>query len=372
MANTSQTGAGTTDARLLSYEDFHPLAELSEDKDNFILTLHLPEFTKEQLRLTRVRGSYKIRIKGERQIAINKRRRFNQIYTIPQNCNLDKIEAKLQNTVLTITMPKEDVKLQRVPLAAKEEANMRQEAAHPAVACFPTITMPKEDVGLPSVPLEAKGGANMRQAAVPPTVACSCDKMDFVRKVDDGQLSYQKPQNMETGAQKDQDGASPQPPQVASTSNNALDKLAVEETKSQAEEVDQSVKESTKKETISKELSMTLSVKEGISKEGTVRKGEDETSGKLPQVVQSVVSQSGSPEKEKNNKVVDKEKICGDESMKEMKRIKDAAMKAVKGLLIKTEEERQINKVGVGVAALVVVGIGVYVALKIRSKARSN
>ncbi|XP_044462511.1 inactive protein RESTRICTED TEV MOVEMENT 2-like [Mangifera indica] len=196
----------------------------------------------EQLRVTRVRGSYQIRIKVEPQTAICKWRRFNQIYTIPQNCNLDKIEARLQNSVLTITMPKK-----------------------------------------------------------------------------------------------------PQP--------------AVE-TKSQAE-------------TISKELSMTLSVKEGISKEGTVRKGEDETSRKLPQVVEIVLSQSGSPEKEKNNKVVT---ICGDESMMEMKRIKDAAMKAVKGLLIETEEERQTNKVAVavGVAALVVVGIGAYVALKIGSKATSN
>ncbi|XP_044462508.1 inactive protein RESTRICTED TEV MOVEMENT 2-like isoform X2 [Mangifera indica] len=241
MANTSQTCACITDPRLLSYEDFHPSTEFNEGKDNFILTLHLPGFTKEQLKVTRVRGSYQIRIKVEPQFAIYKWRRFNQIYTIPQNCNLDKIEARLQNSVLTITMPKK-----------------------------------------------------------------------------------------------------PQP--------------AVE-TKSQAE-------------TISKELSMTLSVKEGLSKELSMTPSV-ETSRKLPQVVEIVLSQSGSPEKEKNNKVVT---ICGDESMMEMKRIKDAAMKAVKGLLIETEEERQTNKVAVavGVAALVVVGIGAYVALKIGSKATSN
>lgn len=42
MAKKSETGADTVDPKLLSYEDFHPLAELSEDKDNIILTLHLP------------------------------------------------------------------------------------------------------------------------------------------------------------------------------------------------------------------------------------------------------------------------------------------------------------------------------------------
>ncbi|XP_031247406.1 protein RESTRICTED TEV MOVEMENT 2-like [Pistacia vera] len=337
MAKKSQTGAETMDPKLLSYEDFHPFAEMSEDKDNIILTLHLPDFQKEQLNITCVRASHIIRIKGEQQIASNKWRRFNQSYTVPQNCNLSKTLAKWQNSVLTIITPKENV-TPLVVAAAKDQEKTPKEAP----------------------------------------------KMDVEKQVDDHQ-NTEKPINKEAMARKGPDETSPQLPQVASTSNDAMNKQAAE-TKREAEKADRSVEEFTKKETISKETCSEKEKEKNIvdkpEKEAKAQKGQDKTSPQnyaMDKEItskkddQSTVSKGSGSEKEKEkNDIVDKEKLCGDANLGEMKRIKDAAMKAVKGMAMENKEERQINMVNVGVAAIVLVGIAAYVSFRIRSKARNN
>ncbi|KAJ0101456.1 hypothetical protein Patl1_05812 [Pistacia atlantica] len=113
MFEKSQTGEANDDLepKLSSYEDFHPFAELTEDKDNNILSVYLPGFKQQQIIITMLRSSHKIRIQGERICVNNKRQKFNQCYTIPQNCNLNKIQARWENKVLRIIMPQETVTL---------------------------------------------------------------------------------------------------------------------------------------------------------------------------------------------------------------------------------------------------------------------
>ncbi|KAF2284093.1 hypothetical protein P3X46_012841 [Hevea brasiliensis] len=102
MATRTRTGGSTA----IQYEDFQPKSELKEEGGANILVVHLPGFQKEQINISYVHSSRLIRVIGERLIVGNKWSRFNQAFSVPQNCDVQKIQAKFQNGVLTITMPK--------------------------------------------------------------------------------------------------------------------------------------------------------------------------------------------------------------------------------------------------------------------------
>ncbi|KAJ0046665.1 hypothetical protein Pint_05742 [Pistacia integerrima] len=67
MFEKAQTGEANDDLepKLSSYEDFHPFAELTEDKDNNILSVYLPVPAAKDLEQAAVKS------KGERQIMIS-------------------------------------------------------------------------------------------------------------------------------------------------------------------------------------------------------------------------------------------------------------------------------------------------------------
>ncbi|XP_031271919.1 inactive protein RESTRICTED TEV MOVEMENT 2-like [Pistacia vera] len=180
------------DHTLISSDDFQPLADWSEDTENHYLIVHLPEFKKEQISITCVRSTRIIRLQGQRQLANYRWSRFNQSYTIPQNCILDKIQAKWQNEIISITMPKEIVTPPPVS-ASKDEAKTPQQAQ------------------------------KTKQEQSPPKGASSSYNTDGKRQADE-LLKAQKPEKKETGDQKGQDKTSPQLPQVGSTSKKSDDR----------------------------------------------------------------------------------------------------------------------------------------------------
>ncbi|KAI9095309.1 hypothetical protein K1719_026343 [Acacia pycnantha] len=89
-----------------TYEDFKPLMEEKDTPDALLLLVHLPGFSKEQIGASVDVDSRKIRVFGEKPLDNNKRKRFKEEYAIPETCDSDKLKAKFDGTVITITMPK--------------------------------------------------------------------------------------------------------------------------------------------------------------------------------------------------------------------------------------------------------------------------
>lgn len=58
------------------------------------------------MKITYIHSSAIIRVTGEKQISKNKWRKFNKTFSVPQDCNVPKIQAKFQTPTLTITLPK--------------------------------------------------------------------------------------------------------------------------------------------------------------------------------------------------------------------------------------------------------------------------
>ncbi|KAJ9183751.1 hypothetical protein P3X46_007563 [Hevea brasiliensis] len=112
MAARTPTGGLTA----IQYEDFKPKSEFKEEEGANILLLHLPaDFHKEQIKIKYVRSSSSIRVVGERPISGNKWSRFNEAFPVSQNCDVQTIQAKLLNGVLTITMPKPTIEQPPIP-----------------------------------------------------------------------------------------------------------------------------------------------------------------------------------------------------------------------------------------------------------------
>ncbi|KAJ4908810.1 Protein RESTRICTED TEV MOVEMENT 2 [Raphanus sativus] len=93
----------------VQYEDFVPKSEWKDQPEATVLTIDLPGFTKEQIKVTYVHTSRMIRVTGERLLGDRRWSRFNEVFTVPQNCLVDKIHGSLKNNALTITMPKETI-----------------------------------------------------------------------------------------------------------------------------------------------------------------------------------------------------------------------------------------------------------------------
>ncbi|RID67993.1 hypothetical protein BRARA_C00184 [Brassica rapa] len=94
---------------VVQYEDLVPKSEWKDQHEATILTIDLPGFTKEQIKVTYVHTSRMIRVTGERPLGDRRWSRFNEVFTVPQNCLVDKIHGSFKNNALAITMPKETI-----------------------------------------------------------------------------------------------------------------------------------------------------------------------------------------------------------------------------------------------------------------------
>ncbi|CAL0301764.1 unnamed protein product [Lupinus luteus] len=89
------------------YENVVPKSEMKEIEEAYLLHIQLPGFTKERIRITFVGTSRMLRVAGERPIVGgNKWSHLDQSYPIPQNCEVQKLQANFEQGILTVTMPK--------------------------------------------------------------------------------------------------------------------------------------------------------------------------------------------------------------------------------------------------------------------------
>ncbi|KAH6758003.1 hypothetical protein C2S52_023084 [Perilla frutescens var. hirtella] len=77
------------------YDDFKPTSEWQQDALSHTLTVYLPGFLKEQLRVS-TEGRNIIRVRGERLISGNKWSRFLEDFKVPENTDMNSVRAKFK------------------------------------------------------------------------------------------------------------------------------------------------------------------------------------------------------------------------------------------------------------------------------------
>ncbi len=104
--------------------------DLYQDKDAFTVRAELPGFRKEDLSLEvadgilTVTGHQKTEAKSDKKdkeaATTTQERRVSRSISLPEHLNLDKIQARYENGVLTVTLPKrEEVKPKQIAIEVK-------------------------------------------------------------------------------------------------------------------------------------------------------------------------------------------------------------------------------------------------------------
>ncbi|KAJ4843983.1 hypothetical protein Tsubulata_043392 [Turnera subulata] len=344
------TRTRTVGSTVVQYEDFVPRSEWKEEEGANILHIHLPGFQKEQMKITYVHSSRTIRVLGERPVINNKWKRFNKVFPVPQNCEVSKIQGRFQDGVLIITMPKSTI-TQAVP---KEEVKTTSDASTPSrTAPSPRTTA-----------TEPKAGK-----VVDETTSLSRQKQMEGKKVEEktptpkGDLKEPKPQ-------KAQDDASQKV--SADAINQKTEKTSAVPSAAVA---DQKRKETTEK-TTEPALQKPLLQQEEISKKRKEPLTSESEEGSKKSEESAEIDKKADPTTSQNKpqKAVkfgaSEEKPIKDSIIEKAKGVKDraaaAAKNTVKGFNMELTEERK-SMVNVGVAVLVIVALGAYIAYSYRS-----
>ncbi|KAK3011985.1 hypothetical protein RJ639_011189 [Escallonia herrerae] len=103
------------------YEDFRPTSEWKQQENFDLLSVFVPGFTEEDIRVTRA-GRNMARVGGERLVAGNRWSRFQEYFQAPENCDMSGARRKFESGILTVTMPRKTTATQVAPKAeAKTE-----------------------------------------------------------------------------------------------------------------------------------------------------------------------------------------------------------------------------------------------------------
>ncbi|PON59156.1 Small heat shock protein HSP [Trema orientale] len=201
------------------YEDFQPQTEINEQDGARIIFLHVPGFMKEQLRITTEHGN-NIRVHGQRPLLNNRWSRFNQLLSVPENCDVNKIHAKFHNGTLTITMPKEALKTESI-IPPKEE----KPAEKTTQGSIKNITPPKTTDT--KVPPPSSSDPNWKAAAAAELRAQKGQENTLPSAAKDvsAEKVSQKTATAEKVAEKGQEGV----PQIVTSTAEKDEKQRVEE-----------------------------------------------------------------------------------------------------------------------------------------------
>ncbi|KAJ6323210.1 hypothetical protein OIU77_012944 [Salix suchowensis] len=351
MAMRTRTGGS---AAAIQYENFQPKSERQEEEGESVVLIYLPDFLKNQLKITYVHSSRIVRVTGERPLEYNKWSRFNQTFHVPQNCEVNKIQGKFQDGILFITMPKDTTK-QSHP---KEESKGTKEALLPSKDVLPEKTTTSQVSQKPK--METKAQKGMEDAA-----GFSSPKQTDGQKVGGVSTTDTMKQRDEKTGQVSSDKTVDQKPMIAK--------------KERTDEVSKKLPtESVKEKTLSEQEETSRKRKESLATEG------DESSKKRKEPVvageTSSLRASDKSDKEKSGgfagagaeeKTKQDFNVAG--KVKEVTNVAAAAAKkTVKGLgTMELSEERQ-SMVNMGVAVLVIVALGAYVVYSYRSSGTSK
>ncbi|KAG6760542.1 hypothetical protein POTOM_037065 [Populus tomentosa] len=90
--------------------------ELKKEESSFFLLIHLlseiplfflfADFQEDQVKIIPLSSSHAIQVHAERSLVRNRRRRFNRDFPVPENCDVNKMQARFQAGVFIIEVPK--------------------------------------------------------------------------------------------------------------------------------------------------------------------------------------------------------------------------------------------------------------------------
>jgi HSP20 family protein len=96
---------------------YSPVCEMVEADQYYLISLDVPGLSKHEIEVEVkdsqlfITGERKVRHYGEKDRVLRTEKRFgkfSRVFTIPQNVNVDGIEARFENGVLDLTLPKQD------------------------------------------------------------------------------------------------------------------------------------------------------------------------------------------------------------------------------------------------------------------------
>ncbi|KAF7848513.1 hypothetical protein BT93_L1892 [Corymbia citriodora subsp. variegata] len=105
------------------YEDFEPQFEWREEPTASFLSVSLPGFLKEQIRVTYNERPRSVKVRGERPLGANRFSRFGKDFSVPENCKPAEIRGKFDGGTLVLTLPKKTIT--QVPPPPPKEASPR-------------------------------------------------------------------------------------------------------------------------------------------------------------------------------------------------------------------------------------------------------
>ncbi|KAK3228607.1 hypothetical protein Dsin_000488 [Dipteronia sinensis] len=317
MAHTHKTGDD---------EVVTPISEWKEEPENNILTVHLPDFTKEQIKITCVKFSRMVRVHGDRKVANNKWCRFNETFQIPVNCQIDKIHAKWHNESLIVTMPKENI----TPIAPKEELKTPK-VKEPTNTAQQPLPSKQGDAATTGSGISERQNEKKSSAIIsPPNATPSIhgeNQTDGKRVVD----AHQKDEK-DTRPQKGTEETS----QKLSSISNTSTKQKTDDDKTLVPKPNKLDEHKEKSEDKIKEIPPKLKQPENVVM-GTKSTTTEKKEGK-----------KGKTEEKKSNIAAD----------------------ALKAVMEQTEERRLI--INMGVAVLVIVALGAYVSYSFATKSKTS
>lgn len=112
-------------------ETFAPACEICDEDSFYMISLDIPGLKKDEINIEvkdnhlYVTGERKAFSKTEKNNILRSERtygKFERVFSLPQNINADKIEAKFENGVLDISLPKEE-KSQKRKITISEKSH---------------------------------------------------------------------------------------------------------------------------------------------------------------------------------------------------------------------------------------------------------
>jgi len=113
----------------LLQSSWSPAVDISEDKDNFYVNVEVPGLKKDDVKISFQDGT--LSIQGEKKVEREEKDKnyhrvergfgkFERFFRIPTNVKVDQIEAKFENGLLNITVPKaEEAKPKEIEVKIK-------------------------------------------------------------------------------------------------------------------------------------------------------------------------------------------------------------------------------------------------------------
>ncbi|KAG5034909.1 hypothetical protein AAZX31_04G121100 [Glycine max] len=89
-----------------TYEDLEAKYGTEETPESILLLVQIPDgFAREHIGAKIEYEFARVRVHGERSLGNNRRSRFNVLYQIPEYCDINRIKAKFDGKIVTITIP---------------------------------------------------------------------------------------------------------------------------------------------------------------------------------------------------------------------------------------------------------------------------